>query len=817
MNKKTKLLLAAILTAALALVLNYAVNAAFDETEAVHVDAAAIENSTLAVGTHLIHLSAITDELYKAAVESAAESGQDRRYYKSELGDGAWYDITEAADISAITINGTPIEDEVINQLFFCYHTKSDGITYDLREGGKVSVFDIMDPYDIRNLPELEPLLQQYKLISQKESKTDMDAFHLKILNTFYAVNVTNEITQVCDRELAALQNYEAELRENKEKAERLSVVMEVMGTIDAERRAEVLRILNDSALPTLLEWVNGYNWIEDELLEEFTESTDLSTAVGSSQENVGQSLIERQADMLHEGTTIFSKKRFDYSNLLILEADKNKYSDCDMAVNKLLHLSNIENGTIADAQGELELLETELISSADAIYMAAIARGCNEKYKAGVAANSSGALLNQLLQTQQSETSVYRLEMQTLIQAKTDRMTTESAKEYIVQRIEQVDELRNTIQTDAFQRYADETTDAYLIWLTEKLKELTEKNGGTQLSKMISEKADLQTQRLDCLDRNDLAGAKKLEALIGAKDEDIAAIEDRLNAIINADTTSDADRALAQSALGNGTAASALQDVTDSAIADIRLGDTQGLAESLDGIASMYELNPDAAQEALKKLYKELAVLQQEEYMEQIADIMAEHIAVHSDVLSSDEIYALLAEILGENFAQLREEDKCSALIAVNWYAGYTGKEDVIRLAGKIAHELHQEKNGYLYGRLEGQVKEYAAIDALAICIGYRYIFEDDAKLATIQKGAKYYKFRAADSQVLREGNQTEEMEQTARFQNVIHLSEDYIYDKFKCQIEYILQTSYGVIASEKMMQTAEDLFAVMIERGEN
>ena len=36
-----------------------AVNAVFDESEAVHITASEIEDSTLAVRTHLIHLSAL--------------------------------------------------------------------------------------------------------------------------------------------------------------------------------------------------------------------------------------------------------------------------------------------------------------------------------------------------------------------------------------------------------------------------------------------------------------------------------------------------------------------------------------------------------------------------------------------------------------------------------------------------------------------------------------------------------------------------------------------------------------------------------------
>ena len=71
----------------------------WDESMAVHIKADEIENSTLAVGTHLIHLSALTDAIYEIAEKSSEESGQNRIYYKSELGGGVWFDITTATSL----------------------------------------------------------------------------------------------------------------------------------------------------------------------------------------------------------------------------------------------------------------------------------------------------------------------------------------------------------------------------------------------------------------------------------------------------------------------------------------------------------------------------------------------------------------------------------------------------------------------------------------------------------------------------------------------------------------------------------------------
>ena len=129
--------------------------AVWDETRAVQFTAAkydSIEDSTLLIGTHLIHLSALNDSIYEVAQASAEESGQNRIYYKSELADGAWFDITTASSLADITTAGTPVTTDSLTGLYLTHHTKSDGKTYDLRTGQEVSLQDIHDPYDLEGL-----------------------------------------------------------------------------------------------------------------------------------------------------------------------------------------------------------------------------------------------------------------------------------------------------------------------------------------------------------------------------------------------------------------------------------------------------------------------------------------------------------------------------------------------------------------------------------------------------------------------------------------------------------------------------------------
>ena len=77
--------------------------AVFDESTAVrfstYKSSHTIEDSVLFIGTHLIHLQALTDELYEKAVQSQSDSEQGEVYYKSELADGTWYNISDASGL----------------------------------------------------------------------------------------------------------------------------------------------------------------------------------------------------------------------------------------------------------------------------------------------------------------------------------------------------------------------------------------------------------------------------------------------------------------------------------------------------------------------------------------------------------------------------------------------------------------------------------------------------------------------------------------------------------------------------------------------
>jgi hypothetical protein len=245
-------------------------SALWNEDQAVHIDPSNIENGTLIIGTYLIHMSALTEDIYEMASESVGNSAQSRVYYKSELNDGAWCDITEANSLAAIASGYTDpsgmqaitaVNNSVIAALFFEFHTKSDGITYDLRTNGAVNIFDRPNPYDLESMPELEPLKMQYDIYKEMEPETDEaeeeSDERINRINSFWATNVRTDVTNRADQNLAALQRYLQIISQEEEAKDQMSAVQGVMAAVDATRRANVFSTV-ERALTSFIEQVAG-------------------------------------------------------------------------------------------------------------------------------------------------------------------------------------------------------------------------------------------------------------------------------------------------------------------------------------------------------------------------------------------------------------------------------------------------------------------------------------------------------------------------------------------------------------------------------
>lgn len=318
--------------------------AMFDEEEAVHIKPDETEDSTLIIGTHLVHISALNDTLYEIASASAGFSGQTELYYKSELGDGKWYSLSNAKSLADIKGDGKQISDSVIKKLWFTHHTKSDGKTYDLKTGKRVLVYDIISPYDLHELPELQSL----ELISEAG----------KSLDDFFETEVRDEETDELDKQITALAE-QAEILLGagmpKEQAEMLDRTME---RVDALRRNQVYVKVREA-----LETLTDQTGVEDGALNE---------ATGDSIRQVEDAILETENDMLDAGETAMTALETELQKRLIeiVISDQGKTQEPEeyfKILKSLAALNNIINGVSTDPEEEKRLLEEELIPRAEA------------------------------------------------------------------------------------------------------------------------------------------------------------------------------------------------------------------------------------------------------------------------------------------------------------------------------------------------------------------------------------------------------------------------------------------------------------------
>lgn len=530
----------------------------WDENLAVHIDPAEIEPSTLAIGSHLIHLSALNDSLYEVAEKSAEESGQNRIYYKSELGGGAWFDISAASSLDDITLGGSPVTDEEMKALFFTHHTKSDKVTYDLRTGQAVNVFDIRDPYDLESMEELQPLKMQYDLIIELQEENDVS----KRIDEIWQTPVSGEqgVAAVAELEekLSGLQGYLNVLSANDAPAEETGKVSGVMAAVDAARRYEVYAVL-EKALEEYLDELGGGSGTSSPLDEgggsepggegdggEGGESEDdgeeaaeepasvdiaetdpeMMSAVSESLNNVRASMITYGGKMLDEGVTVMSRAEYSFSNSLIDHAKSGTHSACGTDVQNLILLDNILNDVISDRPRELALLENRLLSEATGAYLGALGQGESGEYQAEKAKGSAQALLNRFIRENEGFVNTCRGELEFLIEAKCSRVDHESGMAFLDERLSQAGGYGSSVPRDDFEETSQASIEAHIEYLTRKFRSLELANGGNEMDRLIEEKNELQVQRLSALDKNDLTTAKELEEQIEGVEEEIRAME---------------------------------------------------------------------------------------------------------------------------------------------------------------------------------------------------------------------------------------------------------------------------------------------------
>lgn len=840
--------------------------ALFDTEEAVQIEPDTIESSTLIIGTHLIYLHALQDEIYAVAVESASSSGQDKRYYKSELAGGMWIDITEAGSVRDITAAGKTVDENEIRGLYFTHHTKPDGITYDLRTNAQVCIFDITDVYDLEYLPELESLKTQYDMMQESGSSTRIARRNLELVRAFFAMQVQSDMTSQCDAQIQALQGYYTELVANEADSRDAGMVLKVMEKVDHARKAAVFTMVYDG-LSSLQENVAKVKDSDGELdLDDA-----LLTAIGNSQYALTESLNEAQGNMLARGNTVISETEYTLSNRMISNAESRNYAGCDAQNKKLQHLDDISNVRIVSRQEELALLD-EMIDTADVRYGLKLSEGMTEPYRTLVSQNVSHAALQSRMREDLSEANAARSELEFFIQGKTDRQEKEEAQKYILMRIQDAAKFQVVIQEDDYQQEYQNSVSAYVDWLNSLLSGLSSKikkdSSQNREESIYEQKAALQEQKLQALDGLDLDTAKRIDAKIASLDEKAGFLENtaagRLQELTQKKTTLEkqiaenpqnaalqAERSRLEVEIANcrlgipeNSQTANIMACRDEALSLLAEGDTGDAAfgqleRDVELLTSMLEDGSALALEALKEVYSKLLAKSELEgvkaygdLQEQIEKAVSESVVntslaggmsvqraetVIADVLGIGED----ASILSSSNSGTSNEDLAAALIALGDYNETNGGADpeqgaIQAVAESLAAASSQDGDSAVFLPVKQGEESYVPAEKLAAYLGCRYVWNDTKKTGILSRGRYFFSFTAFRDSVENEKGEFVYMEHPAGFSGGLYIPVSFVRESFGCSVKDITGTDYAVLANDEVAEKSQEILDALLEQGE-
>lgn len=752
------------------------VNAIFDgDTQAVHINPSDVEDSTLIIGTHMIHISSLSDEIYDVAMETAKESGQLDMYYKSELGGGAWFKISEASELADIKLSDRKTDSSVISGLYIRYHTKSDGITYDLLNKTEICIFDSSDPYNLEELSQLESVNIQLSKLESKSKKSDADKKNIdNIKNMLKKGKELKTSNEGNDKALSSLNNLYVKNKNNQELAASL---MSAMHQVDSTRRENVLGSLQ-GMLEELLENIQNAD-------EGKNVNYDLVEAVGSALDEVIKKKTECEADSLQQGNNALSKTKYDIVQNLVNEAG-NSQGDTDNNQNiknlceNLIDIDNITNGIQVNADREKELIVNTLLPVSD-----------------------------DMLADSNDETELKKgfSEGEFLTNMAVSKMSAESAEAFIYTRIKTLDDIVKNISDENLRKTAEVMKEDSVNNLNNIIGSLHSKNDN-EMSRLLSEKEKLQSEMKKALDENDLNKAGECEKAISETDEKIDILSKKLSEILASDTASESEKSKARAELGSGLINSQISEFKDDILEEIANGNYEDIQMKLEAIKEIADGSPQTAVNDLKEIYKkissEMYLSDEQVRLDNLLQLIEEMVSDLSVYLKEqpeeDSLYEIIIQISGDEFDNCSEEEQAAIIAALERYGKENGIETAKNMAAELAVEAYNSDNIYVYGKLKNEAMEFIPLDKIAKSCHYRYVYHEGNKTGILRNGKDYFEYEAFQDNVKIYDSQTEKMDTYARYQSVIYLPKEYVEDKFGITANYIDNSDYGVIVTKGM-----------------
>lgn len=812
-KKRNKIFIIAIaVIAAIILIPNFVARAIINEDELVHIKDGQVENSTLIIGTHLIHISAMTDEIYEIAQKSQSESNQTEIYYKSELSDGSWYAITNASGVKDITQEGTPVKTSQIEQLGVRYYTKSDKLTYDLKTGEAVCIFNIDDPYNLSDNADLEAIATQKEQLEEKTNKNKSDKYYLEILNDFS--NQQIDRLDNYDSIINNLWNYYVDnVGSGSDTAQAVTAIMK---KADASRREEIYAKISDELLQQLLEKASLTD-VDD---EEINTNSEVINAIGEAIQNVEKSRAEYQAQKLETGESVLSQTENEMIENITTAVEQNFKQAADEYLKQYAALKNIESDVSKNAEYEKKVIEEKLLPKTKERIESLLKQGDSDEYKEAKAEGMSQSALQQLRKQQLNKIKQAFEELEYNTSALASRLETEAAKDCFNSILDYMQGLSGIIKDEDIKNDIDKIIYDYKRNIMDDLMDY-ESGGTNELDSLLEQKKELQLEKQKALDSNKLELAKEADRKLEEINNKIDEQEKYLNSIINSDTASEVNKAKAKKQLSGKTMAGNIEEYKDNAISAIEDKDYSLISDNVSAIEAVASFSAETAQNALKEIYQKLTAeyylsdnLDQsekdtvKEQLNSIEEIMVNNSDLFSgNDLNADKIAEIIKDTYKENFDNLSDANRAAITIAINMYADYINSAGIQQVAASYAGYMYNYNSDYVYEPIKDGSVYYVALENLALIKGYRYIYMDSLKEATLQDGYNFYKFYLFRSYVERQDGTVIEMDGTAKLKNNLQIPEDYASSEFGCYCDYINGSSYAIVYTKEIYEEAYNL----------
>jgi len=791
----------------------HGVKALINDDDTVHVKDEQIGVSALIVGTHIMYLGAVTDELYATAAESAKKVGMYEIYYKSELADGSWYEISGAEGLADISTSGKTVTADVIENLNLQYYTKEDGITYDLRTGGAVNVFDIDNPYDLSSNSDMEDIKTQYDMLNDKEEKTKSDEYYIGLIDDFFSEELDNSETKELDDKLDSLwrvyQNADNDMREQ---------LMSVMGELDDQRRSIVGNQLLSGMLDELLDKVGLSASSDNELVM----NNQLYEAVGNAINEVAQTTAECESN-LPSGDSGFTQVQEELKEKLIAAAQSGNADECKNICSGIKALTNIQSGISGDSAAELEILN-ELVDKQYGICTDMLEQGAGAEYD-NIKQTSSDTVARKYLNARKNELDKSLTELADMLDRAAGRMGRDSAKEYLDKAISDIEGLGSRIKSDDFEKYAIASLNKCAGLIEDKYKSVAA-SGSNRIDSLLADREQNIINRLDALDKNDYEQALLYENRIEHLDEEIAAYEKELNAIIESPNSTAAQKQNAMAQLNSQGLVANINSIAEETVENIQNGDLSTVLENIDVLSAFSDSNPSTLLNALTDIYSGLEEAEfnmtlsqeQKDVIEQTKDKIADSVSSNAKAfvgnsITVDSVYAAIEEITGMSFDSLDDRMKIVVIVAVNSYAKTIDSEILYTISSAMASKAFGSNSDYIYKQLKDGASDYVSSEAISRVMGYRYIYSDTNKNVILQKGIDYYSFTAFDKRVSERDGYVDEMNVPAKLQGTVYIPNDYATEHFRCYVFTIERSDYSVVIKPDMENEIIDFTSAFIK----